>query len=1173
MNILLQALEKSPEYEQLLDSISRGSVAAVSGLSQITRSHFLAALHAKSSRPSVFLVQDELAASRLQEELESFLGVQIPILPERELTFVEASGVSRQWEQKRLKLLYDLATGKLPLLIASFGAMALRTMPRAVLFSASILLRVGASFTPEDLIERLTQAGYSRTTLVEGVGQFALRGGILDVYSPGEAMPVRCEFFGDELDAMGFFDSTTQRRTENTEQALLLPVAESLPSLHPEGVDGLCRELQSIIARQRRRKVPHENLITTLTRDIESLQSGVSFPSADRYLALIYPEFSCAADYLSTETAVYFCDHGALSRAAKAQEEEFGLGLDAFLESGRLAGELCEFYLSFDALAARMKGHPVVYFDSFLSARFPENLPPKQLLSVTARQLPGYGGSLETAVSDLKSYVRNDYGCLVLCGGRRRGEILKEMLGKEGVNALLAFPAVHLPQAGQVFLTDGSLPAGLEYPDLRLAILTEGQLLVKKTERKPKPKKAPSNRKKLESFTDLTPGDLVVHEHHGIGRYVGMEQMKVGGAIKDYVKIAYQGTDTLYVPATQLDLVSKYIGSGGENQTVRLNKLGGDQWQKAKAKAKAAAKDLAAGLIQLYAERKRRPGFAFAADSPWQKEFEESFEYAETDDQLRAIAEIKHDMESPAPMERLLCGDVGFGKTEVALRAVMKCILDGKQAAILVPTTVLAQQHYATAQSRFRSFPVTIEVLSRFTTPKEQKRILSNLAEGRVDLIIGTHKLIQKSVKFHDLGLLVIDEEQRFGVSHKEKLREMARQVDTLTLSATPIPRTLNMSLSGLRDMSTLEEPPRDRQAVQTYVLEEDWGVLADACRRELDRGGQVYFLHNRVESIDRVASRLQKLLGPETRIAVGHGQMGEQELSSVMQQMVEGEADILVCTTIIETGIDIPNVNTLIVEDADRMGLAQLHQLRGRIGRSARRAYAYLTYRPGKILQEAAAKRLAAIREYVEFGSGFRIAMRDLEIRGAGNLLGPQQSGTMMSVGYDLYLKLLEEAVLEEKGETRETARECAADLTVNANIPEKYVPSAQQRMDLYRRIASIRTNDDASDVLDELIDRYGEPPKPVLALLDVALLRSAAVKAGVGDISQRGDKLKLRLDVFHPAALSAVCAMPKYRRSLLLSGTDTPTLTLTLPKGADVLETALTLVEDLQLQSQSPA
>ena len=684
MNILLQALEKSPEYQQLLDAISRGSVAAVSGLSQITRSHFLAALHAKSSRPSVFLVQDELAASRLQEELESFLGVQIPILPERELTFVEASGVSRQWEQKRLKLLYDLAAGKLPLLIASFGAMALRTMPRAVLFSASILLRVGASFTPEDLIERLTQAGYSRTTLVEGVGQFALRGGILDVYSPGEAMPVRCEFFGDELDAMGFFDPTTQRRTENTEQALLLPVAESLPSLHPEGVDGLCRELQSIIARQRRRKAPHENLITTLTRDIESLQSGVSFPSADRYLALIYPEFSCAADYLSTETAVYFCDHGALSRAAKAQEEEFGLGLDAFLESGRIAGELCEFYLSFDALAARMKGHPVVYFDSFLSARFPESLPPKQLLSVTARQLPGYGGSLETAVSDLKNYVRNDYGCLVLCGGRRRGEILKEMLGKEGVNALLAFPAVHLPQAGQIFLTDGSLPAGLEYPDLRLAILTEGQLLVKKTERKPKPKKAPSNRKKLESFTDLTPGDLVVHEHHGIGRYVGMEQMKVGRRDQGLrQKSAYQGTDVLYVPGDA-------AGPGQQvhrlrrrkPSAVRLNKLGGGSaWQKAKAKGEGSSQGFGCeGLFKLYAERKAPPGLCLRGGLlHGRRSLKRALNTRKRTISCAALRRSSSDMEQPTPMDRLLCGDVGFGKTEVALRAVMKCD-SGRQA-------------------------------------------------------------------------------------------------------------------------------------------------------------------------------------------------------------------------------------------------------------------------------------------------------------------------------------------------------------------------------------------------------------------------------------------------------------------------------------------------------------
>ena len=651
--------------------------------------------------------------------------------------------------------------------------------------------------------------------------------------------------------------------------------------------------------------------------------------------------------------------------------------------------------------------------------------------------------------------------------------------------------------------------------------------------------------------------------------------MPVDGVEKDYIKIAYAGGDRLYVPATQLDLVSKYIGGGGvssdgEPRTARLSKLGGADWGKQKSRAKAAAKDLAKGLIALYAERQKRPGFAFSPDSPWQQEFEEAFDYAETDDQLRCIADIKKDMERPVPMDRLLCGDVGYGKTEVALRAVMKCILDGKQAAILVPTTVLAQQHFTTAVNRFRSFPVEIRVLSRFQTPGQTRQILSDLQAGKVDLLIGTHKLLQKSIIFKDLGLLVVDEEQRFGVSHKEKLKEMSRQVDVLTLTATPIPRTLNMALSGIRDMSTLEEPPHNRQPVQTYVVEHDWGMLADAMRREIDRGGQVYYLHNRVETIDLTASRIRKLVGEDAKVVVGHGKMDEKQISSVMQQMVEGEAQVMVCTTIIETGIDIANVNTLIIEDADRMGLAQLHQIRGRIGRSARRAYAYMTYRQGKILSEVASKRLTAIKEYVEFGSGFKIAMRDLEIRGAGNLLGPEQSGYMMSVGYDMYLQLLEDAVLEERGEKKKTAAECSADLTISANIPDRYVPDAGQRMDLYRRIAAIRTEEDAGDLLDELLDRYGEPPKSVYALLDVAMLRSNAVRAGVSDISQRGDKLKFTFSSFDPEAVVSVCSSPKYRRRLTLAAGEIPALTLALNGKEAVLETALTLVEDLRLAAE---
>ena len=771
----------------------------------------------------------------------------------------------------------------------------------------------------------------------------------------------------------------------------------------------------------------------------------------------------------------------------------------------------------------------------------------------------------------MEHYLTAGYRVIVLCGGEVRARNMQRLLQERHITAALSLTGETLPEKGQAAIMLGALSAGSEWPALKLAVLTEGQLTESVSGKNRKPRRVKdSSRQKLQSYTDLTPGDLVVHAHHGIGRFVEMLRLPVDGVEKDYIKIAYAGSDCLYVPATSLDLVSKYIGAGDEGEKpTKLNKLGGTEWAKTTYRAKAAAKELAAGLIQLYAQRQRQPGFAFSPDSPWQREFEDAFDYEETADQLRAIEEIKGDMEKPVPMDRLLCGDVGYGKTEVALRAVMKCILDGKQAAILVPTTVLAQQHYITAQNRFRSFPVTVEVLSRFRTPKQIKDVLERVKAGRVDLLIGTHKLLGKDVAFKDLGLLVIDEEQRFGVTHKEKLRERAKQVDTLTLSATPIPRTLNMALSGIRDMSTIEEPPQDRQPVQTYVLEHDWGVVAEAIRRELDRGGQVYYLHNRVENIENTAGRLRQLLGEDTAIAIAHGKMGERELSHVMQQMADGEIQVLVCTTIIETGIDIPNVNTLIIEDADRLGLSQLHQIRGRIGRSSRRAYAYLTYRTGKVLSEVASKRLSAIREYVEFGSGFRIAMRDLEIRGAGNLLGPEQSGYMMSVGYDMYLKLLNDAVLEQQGKRAEIPPDCAADLTVSAYIPEQYVPAAEQRMDLYRRIAAIRTDEDAGELLDELLDRYGDVPQPVKALLDVALLRAAAAGVGISDITQRGTQLVFS---FGPqpdiAAVAAVCSMASYRQRLQLSAAAQPKLILYLKRGEDALSAAGKLVEELALQ-----
>ena len=1153
MEKLLSLLNTMPEYNVLRNTLRLGESAAVTGIGQINRSHMIAALRQDISVPMVIITQDDLAAKRLQEELKAFLGTEIPILPSRELTLYDTAVVSRAWEQKRLRQLYDLYLGKTNMQILSWEALSQRTMPPEVLKNAAFCLEVGREYDMDELTARLTGCGYSRCSMVEGPGQFALRGGILDVFSPAADRPFRAEFFGDELDTMGYFDTDTQRRTENVDSVTVLPVGETQPRLHPKGITGLCGDLQHLIARQRRRKNINEPLIHTLEKDLEKYENGLQNPASDRYMGLIYPEFATALDYIPKDALWILCDQSSLKRSARSRTEGMGLSLDSLLQGGLLAGELCDYVCQWEDFCAQLEGKTALYFDAFGGASYPEENRPKQLLPMVAKQLPGYAGSMDTAAADLAHYQKLDFACLVLCGTRRRAELLQEMLGSKGLSSFLCIPLTTLPKSGQILLCEGTLPFGMEYPDTKLAILTEGQL-ISRGEPKRKVKKSATNRQKLNSFTDLTPGDLVVHENYGIGRFVAMEQIKVDGAVKDYVKIAYQGSDTLFVPATQLDLVSKYIGGGGEEANVRLNKIGSDAWQKTKTKARKAAKDMAGQLIQLYAARKRQEGFAFAADSPWQKEFEDNFPYPETDDQLRCIAEIKGDMESPIPMDRLLCGDVGFGKTEVALRAVMKAIMDGKQVAILVPTTVLAQQHYQTAIARFRGFPVNIDVLSRFRSAAEQKRTVQNLRSGAVDLIIGTHKLLQKTIEFKDLGLLIVDEEQRFGVSHKERLKEISKGVDVLTLSATPIPRTLNMALSGIRDMSTIEAPPSDRYPVQTFVMEHNNAIIDDAIRREVERGGQVYYLHNRTETINQCAGGLRRRI-PGLNVAVAHGQMGEDALGDVMQAMAGGEIQVLVCTTIIETGLDIPNANTLIIENADRFGLSQLHQLRGRVGRSTRHAYAYFTYKPFKNLTEIAEKRLSAIRDFAEFGSGFKIAMRDLEIRGAGNLLGAEQSGHMMSVGYDMYLKLLDEAVLEERGEKPKTP-DCTADLNVTANVDKEYVSRGEERMDLYRRMAAIRSQEDADDLLDEIIDRYGDPPKGVLNLIDIALLRAHAQQAGISDIRQKAGDVLFTLTELNFDAVGRICADPDYKNRITFVATaKVPTLRLKLASGVDSL------------------
>lgn len=1128
--------------------------ALVSGLSAVHRAHFMAALREKTGRPLIVVTPDDASADALAADFSALCGEMPNRLTAREFTFLSADAVSRQAEQKRIGALYALSAGA-PVTLVTAAGLLQRAMPPEALKRTAFTIHDGAHLAPEDAEDALLRCGFTRAEQVEGEGQFSRRGGILDFFSPAYDAPVRVEFWGDDVDSMGFFDVSSQRRTERLETCVVLPAAETLPSLYKGGASALAEKLAALADRAAKHKdsAIAEKLAASLREDADRMAGGAELGAADRYANLIFGKTATPFDYFPENAVVVMDQPARTAERAKNFVRQVTDDIVMLVRSGTLAARAEDYVLSFDAAARRLSQLPLYLADAFTAGRPP--VPPRAVVGITAKQLPSYGGSSETAAEDVAHYLGTGCRVVVLAGDMRRAAILRDMFLQRDIRATAEESPAALPEPGVCLITGGRLSAGFEYPALRLAVLTDTQIAGGGLKRAQRRKKALAG-EKIGSCADLSVGDLVVHEHHGIGRFAGVVRMQVDGIDKDYVKISYAGTDSLYVPATQLDLVSKYVGAG-EDKPMRLSKLGGTEWAKTKSRAKAAAKDLARGLIALYAERTRQVGHAFSPDTPWQADFEEHFGYEETEDQLRCIAEIKADMEKPVPMDRLLCGDVGYGKTEVALRAVMKCIMDGRQAAMLAPTTVLAQQHYQTAVQRFFGFPVDIAVMSRFSTPAETRRTLADLKSGKCDFVIGTHRLLQKDVEFKDLGLLIVDEEQRFGVSHKEHIKEMSRQVDVLTLSATPIPRTLNMALAGIRDMSTIEEPPQDRLPVQTFVMEHDWGIVCDAIRKELSRGGQVYYLHNRVENIERTALRLSEKLDGAT-VAVAHGKMDEEQLGRVMEDMTEGRTQVLVCTTIIETGIDIPNVNTLVIEDADKLGLAQLHQIRGRVGRSSRRAAAYLTFKKDKVLTEIAEKRLTAIREFAEFNSGFRIAMRDLEIRGAGNLLGSEQSGHLIDVGYDMYLKLLEEAVLEEKGGKPGSRAECSADIAVSANIPESYVASAEQRMDLYRRIALIRTEADADDLTDELVDRFGDPPAPVNALVQVALLRGEAGKAGVTDISQKSGTLRFILSDFDMARVSSIYANPAYKGRVRVEAGQKPGLSLKLPPKARVIEEA---------------
>ncbi len=1045
----------------------------------------------------MFIAADEREANKAKELFAALFLKKVHFYPQNDYCFADVSGASREWENLRLSVLSSILNEDNPIIITTADAVCRRTPPPEKIGMKSVA--VGENLAQQDLVFYLVNCGYSKTGMVEGAGQFAVRGGIVDVFSPNMDAPARIEFFGDEIDQISIFEVESQRRISQQKSCSIAPARENV--FDSETLAAKLKKLYNAAARK-----GNTAAASKLAADIEMIEAGISPENPDRFLNLIYDRIYTIFDYLKPETLIAVSESFDVEERIKNFSKLLSEDIKSALEKGALFGEMShELALSkadFWRFAAKF---PLAFFNLLPRGKYP--IAPGFLLNFVSKQLPASGGNIDLLIEDIENYREKSYEISIFCGNEKRAESLADILRKKGYKlALLSADSDFTAGQDIICIFATPLPSGAEYSKAGIVFLCDGAVTGEHRKKRAFKKRAGE---KIKTYNDLTVFDYVVHAAYGIGQYLGIEKLTVEGVTKDYIKIKYAGTDMLYVPAGQLDLLSKFV-SGGEGAKVRLSKMGGTDWVKTKLRVKKSVGDMADGLIKLYAERSAVKGFAFSQDSDWQGDFEQSFVYRETDDQLRSAQEIKKDMEKPTPMDRLLCGDVGFGKTEVALRAAFKCVMDGKQCAILVPTTILAWQHYQTVLSRFSGFPVKADNLSRFRTPKQQKEIIKKLRRGEIDILIGTHRILQKDIVFKDLGLVIIDEEQRFGVTHKEKLKQMTKEVDCLTLTATPIPRTLNMALSGIRDLSLIEEAPGSRQPVQTYVVEHEKGLFEEAIRRELRRGGQVFYLHNRVESIVQCAAKLAEAF-PDANIGIGHGKMAEEELSKVWGDMVSGDLDILVCTTIIETGIDIPNANTLIIEDADRLGLSQLYQIRGRVGRSERRAYVYFTYRRGKSLNEDAVKRLAAIKEFTEFNSGYKIAMRDLEIRGAGNVLGAEQHGHMESVGYDMYMKLLEEAVAERKGEIGTAAVPCVVDLFVSAHIPGTYIEAPEQRIDIYKKIAGIAYDEDLSDLFDELLDRFGDIPKPVETLCKIALIRGKAGKLGISSITHKRGILKI--------------------------------------------------------------
>lgn len=1132
--MLYEALKSVKQYNELLEVIRGGkSVSSVFGVPESARPHFTAALLNDTDKQILYITHNSFEAGVAYEDFLELIGEGVYLLPAREPFLHGINTNDKETATKRAGTFSAITLSKAKVVVASIDALQQRTAPLDVFKKNTVHLRKAEEYDTRNFIKSLLDMGYSKEDVVENEGEFAYRGGIIDVFCPGEPYPCRIEFFGDEIDTIRYFMPETQRSTEELDELFIMPATDILLDMNDSQryIKAIDKELKTV-KKEFADEIGYTNLLNLKNAIEEDSQSEYAL----NYLSILYENPSCAIDYMPLNSLFVMDETVSVYNSAKSKEEQFSQDYKYALTKGHTTRSTAHYFIDIQQIFYDISEKNTVCFKFITGAE--KGLNASSLFKFEANGTTLYSGNIRLLAEDLKYYKKKNYRTLLLCGNVDRAEKLQKELTAFDIESI-KFENDLNTDKGQIAVSAGNLSKGFEYRDADLIILTPKDIFGVSKKKAAKKVKAKSSES---IFAQIKPGDFVVHESHGIGLFEGVKKRMVDGASRDFFVLKYLGSDRLYIPAEQMDKVQKYMG--GADRTPKLNKLGSSDWDKTKSRVRASLKELAYDLAKLYAYRTEENGFAFSKDSIWQSEFEENFQYEETPDQLRCIEEMKADMESKRIMDRLICGDVGYGKTEVAIRGAFKAVLDSKQVAFLAPTTILAQQHYNTITERMHGFPVKVDVLSRFKSKKEQQEIIKKLKSGELDIVVGTHRLLGKDIKFKDLGLLIVDEEQRFGVSHKEQIKNFKQSVDVLTLSATPIPRTLHMSLLGIRDMSIIKTPPEERFPVNTYIMEYDLNVVKDAIYREVSRGGQVYFVYNNVANMDKMVLDLKTVM-PDISFAMAHGQMNETMLEKIMMDFYNGEQDVLVCSTIIESGLDIPNVNTLIVYNADKLGLSQLYQLRGRVGRSNKMAYAYITYVRDKVLSEIAQKRLVAMREFTDFGAGFKLAMRDLEIRGAGNILGPEQHGHMHDVGYDMYCKLMKEAVEEVKNEQSNVIEvETTIDVKEEAHIPEKYIQSQQVRIDMYKRIAGAENEDDMRDIIDELIDRFGDVPKAVMNLLHISVLKNMAQKVLITGITVRDDFINIKFHPNTPIDLSELINLAKEDTNIMLISGDAPSI-----------------------------